>query len=129
MCKLTETSYDQKTFTGYKLVIVDVDGKFYSPSTGIQYKEGPIPVISEVQRDDITLPFVNPFEYPFIFNEKYTGFTSVFANKDDAERVRLALGYDSIKTIEMTLSGNLTYSHFEGPCIAGKFINKINTQF
>jgi hypothetical protein len=41
-----------KEFTGYKLVITNEKGEYFSPYTGIQYKVGPVPKFIESQKNN-----------------------------------------------------------------------------
>ena len=46
MCQILDEIIDKKTVTGYKCVIVDKYGHYYSPYTGVRYKKGKIPVVN-----------------------------------------------------------------------------------
>ena len=79
MCLFKEKYDESDTFTGYK-VATKINGKYYSPYTGVEYKVGPVtPVIIGDKR----LPNA---VFPIIYlqpNKDMYGYTAVFMASDD----------------------------------------------
>ena len=92
------------SYTGYKYVIV-INGKYYSPTTGIKYKVGKVPVLTsnmklEIHGGNSINQYLSPTSK---YNSKnYNGNTSVFKSLKKCEDE--CKGKDIIK---MTISGNL----------------------
>jgi len=80
MCTIISKS-KRKSFTGYK-VALKIDGKYYSPATGVEYVVGDVPIpdcINEEYRDDWFDDVLNPEEYSH--KVEYKGHTAVFKKK------------------------------------------------
>ena len=141
----TNKAKDLKSFTGYKIVM-DVDGKYESPATRIQYKKGyisPITSTSVPNRHPYFMDVLNPVE-SYAYDSDYRKYTAIFkeykhaacvldcmanrynwAHMVSTERVMNALNYP-LKIVKMTITTKLksgTYVRF--PIIAGKRIVQI----
>jgi hypothetical protein len=140
MCKIKEPYLKSKTFTGYKQVIV-LEGKYYSPVTGIEYEVGKkvTPVTLE-NFENIILSIPNlerkmdetSWIYPHIvlnpktqfYNEYMYGMTGVYAHKDDAFK-----DTKGVIVVKMTISDNLHHAELDHSIdiVVGNFIESIET--
>lgn len=129
MCNITG-NYSKKSFTGYK-VVCEMDGKYYSPATGIEYKKGPveIPVVQQRLCNWFSDTLLLPDGYGYKPDMK--GYTAVFVNQYNAMCTwkELAFWYDSpykLKVVKMTISHKLQYGTYgHDNVILGKRIDKI----
>ena len=135
MCNLTDKIKD-KTFTVYK-VAREVDGRYYSPATGIEYTVGPVPVPKKqgslsVQSGQRGLFFfknvLDPAEA--YFNPNMIGRTAGFIHPWDAQKeiTHLKSYVFNVKFVilKMILSEDLMRGHYGGdPVVAGKHIDEI----
>jgi hypothetical protein len=98
MCKLI-SNIDAKTATGYK-VAVEVDGRYLSPATLVEYAPGPVPGLpswcdfndkyNELnERFYISRPMFlhDSIIMGYANNERMTGYTAVFTDKEAAHRL------------------------------------------
>jgi hypothetical protein len=116
---------------GYK-VVLEENGKFYSPFTGIQYKAGKpveIPIRPRKIAKYKELKFANVLDKDYgIYNKDYEGLTAVFKNDINAlcysrKFKKYPLGKFVIVKIE--LSGDLYFGEYLGYTV---FLgNKINS--
>lgn len=114
MCKVLEKYTKKKKFTGYKMV-VKVDGKYYSPVTGIEYIPGKdiIPVKSEskVNRNfinsDSWKSFYEILKNKNLYEEKMHGKTGIFVERNIVDEFSQNETYIPVK---MTISGDLHYA-------------------
>ena len=136
MCKLIEEYKKNKTFTGYKIVYINKDGKILSPVMGIEYKEGEkIPKLDKSifeTKEHTIYPesvWVSPAKIiSDYFEEKMIGKTGVFVSKYAANSYLfneiLKLGEE--KVVKITISGNLMKGYTAGyTIVAGEKIEKI----
>lgn len=143
MCDLTE-QYKHKTFTGYKVVLVDnKTKKIYSPATGIEYKEGAIKVPKKVNEKHISETFIQHLlnKESSVYRDNMVGRTCVFTKKNHAnnamwqhhnsmyssKRVTHTLCLAKIKISGDLMSGTYTPTLFTDkvPVIGGKNIVSI----
>lgn len=125
MCKIVDKFTDSETATGYKVVIVDKYGKYYSPFTGIRYKIGKIPVpkivISNNKYGFLQTQCNNKYINPnwktngIAWNAGMKNKTGILLNIKDA--IRCCKNWDSpndtkMAVLEMTISGDLYYATF-----------------
>lgn len=129
MCVIIDKKVRCEEYTGYKLAIKTKDNKIYSVVTGILYKEGPVPVITQGQK--LTCP---PWLYLFLwfssstgeamfknfYNRGARGKTFVFRNLKDA---KANAGRGDI-ILKMTIKGNLVNAVMNGdyPTVGGNEI-------
>jgi hypothetical protein len=80
MCEIKEKTR-LKTFTGYK-VVIKKDGKYYSPSTGLEYKVGmKLPHLQERNEIFDTWAWGNPLSKDGVwYKPEMQGKTAVFKN-------------------------------------------------
>jgi hypothetical protein len=113
MCEITEKlNTFSEQFIGYKMV-VRFNNKLYSPYTGIQYKVGPVPVLTTKPKKYKV--YFSSINFNDIHAEKRL--TAVFINKEDAleslERNRSFMDKnDKLELIKMTIGGNLYTGYF-----------------
>lgn len=131
MCNLTNTRIHRKSFTGYKIVLY-VKGRYFSPVTGIEYKEGmTLPKLDLTSDKQIyrNSYWVTPAYITYAYySDKLRGRTAVFKNYEEALTTSREK-YESIA--KMTISGHL----LKGTCsgisdnmycvVAGRKIEKI----
>jgi len=118
MCKITHTRKTADlpiTKKGYKVVVIDNKGNYFSHWTGIQYEENkpitPVPLNTSLKERRLC-KHVNPYIliYHATKEKRMYGLTSIFENEIDARRLTSLLegsekiGY-KIKIVEMVLSG------------------------
>ena len=129
MCKIKEKA-DLKEFTGYK-VALKVDGKYYSPATGIEYKLGPVTVATEKGKY-IDCCFEDNLLNPEsrIFNNAMHGNTALFEDKQGALRLMSVMNRDFLIVIlKMTLSDLTYYGEYLGyRVILGKNIVQLSEE-
>lgn len=82
MCEILEP-YKEKSFIGYKAVLVKQDGGIYSSFTGQKYNNGWLPKITEAKPLSGNWTFLNPSDY--CFNPKMVGMTFAYRIKEGAE--------------------------------------------
>jgi len=120
MCKITHTRKTADlpiTKKGYKVVVIDNKGNYFSPWTGIQYEENkpitPVPLNTSLKEKRLCENVNSETLISRRTKEKRMyGLTSIFENKTDARRLTFLLagkgsekiGY-KIKIVEMVLSG------------------------
>ena len=136
MCKILNEYTESKTFTGYKVVLVDKHGHYHSPYTGVRYEKGKVKahdcksklkyIIAD--RFDEIIPD-NTYTY---FNPQMKGYTGVITQIEDA-RSFLRYCYDTgkytCKIIKMTISGDLHCGEFGcRQTIVGTHIDKITNR-
>ena len=119
MCTITGKFEDDKTFTGYKLVVVDEHGHYYSPYTGIRYEVGKIkvPKIKRTACGDIiynryaTVSCMNVLSSDSVFyTEQMIGKTGVLVSGADLCNM---FDYDKrCAVIQMTIKGDLHTGSF-----------------
>ena len=88
MCEIIGKYTKEKTFTGYKVVVEDKYGHYYSPFTGIRYKKGKISTSIKVKHPNTITTicenkYVNPnWRYNGInWNDGMIGMTGVIIDK------------------------------------------------
>lgn len=127
MCNLTDTRIHRKSYTGYKRVLI-VDGRYFSPAMGIEYKEGmnlPILFPSDVVDKKIYMysEFIPACDIlNFASEKRMQGRTAVYTKLKTAHS-DMGIGESIIK---MTISKHLlkgSYSAYD--VVAGKHIDKI----
>lgn len=129
MCRISRNyTIAKKTYIGYKVVIVDKYGHYYSPFTGIRYKAGP------VQAKDIhSLKSKYIAGLPIDKSESMSGYTGVLTNLTDARKIFNYLNeFNSsfkYKIITMKISTELKYGIMGicTPVIVGKQIISIES--
>lgn len=91
---------DGKIVLGYKVAIL-IDGKYHSPSTGIEYKVGEIeiPNWDDLRFDGIFLRAPAPFRTS-LYDERHKGCTQIFKSYEGAEEL--------CKTLYMNVCGYTT---------------------
>lgn len=107
MCKIiAECSKEEKEkeIKGYKIAI-EIDGKFYSPSTGIEYKVGKISIPKTDGREyskvlDYT-GLINPMFDEVIYDKRHEGLTQIFIDKPKEIDIKL-ITYKNGVLLEMT---------------------------
>ena len=127
MCKILEDFTKSKNFTGYKIARKEI-GKYYSPTTGIEYREGrTMPKLRK------KLSNANQGRWPWdllmpgsrFYSSKMQGRTGVFVNKPT---IHLITGPTQLVLLEMTVTGELKrgeyIAHTRVPLIAGRKIVK-----
>ena len=139
MCKLTEKYTKSKSFTGYK-VVYKKDGKYYSPATGIEYKEDmDIPRIRKRRPLAASLGlFVDVFnKQRGVYEPLMKGKTALLCNHKEAIGVRDWNSDDfELSVVKMIISGDLHEGSYKTyvsdgfstvviPIIAGTHIDKI----
>ncbi len=131
MCNLKTRYRKQKQFVGYK-VAVHVDGKFYSPATGIEYKIGKVEIPNEINMKYATGAFEDNLLCPRrpYFNTNMIGRTAAFEYIGDARGLFndiLPMDMtDDLKIIQITLSRSLMKGNYDGEnVVAGKYIESI----
>jgi hypothetical protein len=115
MCKILRSVQSNiKTVTGYKFVVVDKHGHYYSPYTGLRYKKGNVPIVKIPLQHSLAyrgvIWDVLDTYYQF-YNKDYKGLTGIIINKGEAIKELHHFEYifpnDKFALLEMTLSGNL----------------------
>lgn len=134
MCEITGKYTESEKFTGYKLVYI-IDGRYYSPVTGVEYKVGEkVKAITSGEaienfRENSTLNTLSLGNYwskPYsIFSSFYThsmqGKTGVFMDLTGAKSHQ-----SNEAIVKMTISDNLVRGFTcDSPIIAGEFIESI----
>jgi hypothetical protein len=139
MCNITE-KINLKVFTGYKIVVTDKYGHYYSPHTGIRYKKGPVQKLP-VKKGKYTAwydysDFTNWNSSVYNYKQCDSRLTAVLKFKHNAEMLLDNLFADSelfilpkdckFNIIQMTVGGNL-YRGTYGPCdiILGNIVKSI----
>ena len=125
MCDIIGKYVKEKTFTGYKIVVEDKYGHYYSPYSGIRYKKGKITVPGKLYKNSTNSAICGNkyvalhLKYNGIkWNDGMIGMTGVIIDKLSALIFynRWKSGNTAIKysVLEMTISGNLQYAQFSG---------------
>lgn len=133
MCDLLGV-FEGKSFKGYKIA-VEIEGKFYSPFTGIEYKVGKVPTV-KIPEISWTAWKPNKIMLNPHWNKSYKGYTSLFRSLVDAQLYYSnKLNYHThdgrvpkkVVYLEFEISKDLRYSEPEKGIntIAGKYINSI----
>lgn len=132
MCKVHSRYIEAPTFTGYKIALKHKQtGKYYSPSTGIEYYERQqMPCLHKKVRN-ICQSWQNPFRKDF-YDPLMQGKTGVFYNEDHAWIRRLKIEKDDFGlshrfyqpvVLQMTIEGDLWCAYFGvHPTIVGNCI-------
>jgi hypothetical protein len=120
MCTIISKS-KRKSFTGYK-VALKINGKYYSPATGVEYVVGDVPIperIIEEYRDDCFVNVINPSSY--CHRPGYMGHTAVFIRVVD--KIMVSRRSNAV-LLKMKISGNMLNCEFrEEDTIAGTHID------
>lgn len=132
MCTLTG-QYEKEIIVGYKYALKK-GRKYYSPATSVEYKIGdvPIPKMTKKMYEPLDSSFIaflliNSGVYDNAFKSNYSGFTSVFLNKEDAisllkDSEGIKSGYKAV-ILKMTLKGDLKNGNYGiKDIVAGKEI-------
>ena len=136
MCTLTRKTR-RKTFTGLKLAVRCLKtGKFYSGSTGIEYKKGKVPDNFKAKRlcerwkesfNNIKIKRKKN-KFPIWYNEAYVSYTSVFSDKYSlTDSVSFSCnkakpGYEEV-VLKMTIAGDIWEGRYvDAPIMAGNEI-------
>lgn len=92
MCDLNEKVYDE-SLTGWKVVLVDDEGSYYSPAMGCKYpKCGPVPVV--FQQMSLTEHFnIDILNRTRSYRPDMKGRTAVFAEKRVADDLSMDIYY------------------------------------
>ena len=136
MC-ITKIRKSKRTIvTGYKWVIKQ-DNKYYSPTTGLEYKIGAVPLLEDMLLPQKVKGYQDYHVYTtdgIYHTPNYNGYTAIFRTYKDA------CSYSNSRTIlvKMTISKNIKtaqntpYSLYVDigdnkylPTYIGKYINKI----
>lgn len=109
---------------GYKIVL-ELNGKFFSPTTGIEYKVGPVE-IPEKQTNHLKGCIVSNLldERSFGYSSTMIGRTCVFLNIDDAKsNLEYWQKYcKNLVILNMTISQDLLIGNYGGIVVGGKNI-------
>ena len=106
--------------TGYKIV-AEKDGRYYSPATGIEYKEGPVEIPKEQNKIvRIFNDLIQPGEYSYESN--MIGKTAMFKELSPAEERKCRWVYDItpgyvLSVVEMSLTGDLFTGEYSGELV------------
>jgi hypothetical protein len=128
MCDLTNEIIPEKSFTGYKRVLI-VEGRYFSPTMGIEYKEDmDLPCLTAKDVPNGNIFVGTPFEHASwilggnAFRSEMQGRTAVYV-----DFVAACLDvYPGEFLVKMTISKDLLQgTYFNEPIIAGKHIDKI----
>lgn len=129
MCEFAHppVELEEKSFTGYKRVL-KIEGRYFSPATGVEYVEGqdipkPRRFRHRITEQYIFAPPLNMISKKgFCFTKHLVGKTSVYERDCDAIRDK-----NDLETIvEMTISGGLIKGYYGySNIIAGNHIEKI----
>jgi len=106
MCTITGTC-NLKEFTGYK-VALKINGKYYSPVTGMEYTLGKIKPPETIRKNYTVEGFANVLQNTNPAHERrMVGNTAVFINKKNAKNFRknLRFWYNDARSVilKMTL--------------------------
>ena len=129
MCKLIGKS-KLKSFTGYKVLVVDDTGNFYSSFTGEKFEVGPVPLPPELCTRLVdnwnTLLDYFPLKECRFYNKRYEGFTSVYVHNVIDISCYKPLS-DNLTTVicKVNISGDLRQSLYRDYCYSGKHVNSI----
>lgn len=132
MCTLIgKCRKDLKSVCGYKIVVVDKHGNYYSPSTGIRYNIGKVkPLKNKGIHHGKEWSF--PYSYNIWYRNAYAGYTTIFKTYESAfaELEHLLtlpnIDTDEIIIIEMELSKDLMHSSYKSHnTYSGKYIIKM----
>ena len=133
MCYSITTNLSQKTFTGYKIVVKDKYGHYYSPYTGVRYEKGKVKATNKCGK--YTACKFNIFS-DYHFNPRLHGRTAVFESYLDAKEQLKEMNmfsYNFINCneliiIKLTISGNLRYGIYAGSdIVSGTFIESVES--
>jgi len=132
MCILGNKIKGKRKLTGYK-VVVKRNGKYYSPATGVKYKQNS-PVLRPKRfkpigdgwnnnfrkfifkngkfydKNNLNTPYISSSVKYGCIHFNYYGYTSIFKSKKDVENYILGIDYNAnIETVilEMTISVDL----------------------
>lgn len=136
MCTALDRYTEGKVFTGYKVALKHKEtGKYYSPSTGVEY--GPdltMPRIRKKVKDfTVYVGLLNPFRNYYLYEEVMQGKTGVFVQQRHARlllasvRKRLSRSdYDAV-LLRMKIKGDLWHALFNAqqPVVVGSTIKSI----
>ncbi|MFH1276489.1 MAG: hypothetical protein ABIH82_05240 [Candidatus Woesearchaeota archaeon] len=97
---------ERKSYTGFKIVH-KVDGKYYSPATGIEYKPGPVTPTKTIIESKVSggWNLTSLTEGDRFYNKNMYGKTSVFVDKRNADLCYGGRSGESV--VEMTISGGI----------------------
>ena len=134
MCTLIHKYRDLKTFTGYKVVMIDKNGDFFSAAMGFKYPlRGKVPI--PIKQKKLSNVFNNSIlsSSSYGFNHEMINRTTVFKLKIDADNLcsdicalRINNKYRAI-VVKMTISKDLMSGLYDRvKVIAGKYICSIN---
>lgn len=127
MCKLVDELSIERV-NGYKVAVLE-NGKYYSPTTGIEYREGYNVEIPTVQKNYVEQDIVSTLLQKgcWGYDDSMVGRTCVFINKDDAlNLLRSFENYDNLNLVilKMNISKELMLGTYScGIVIGGKFIS------
>lgn len=80
---------ERKKVTGYK-VAVKLDGKYYSPSTGIEYKVGKVPIVNnreDFHKVSIYTSLRCPVMTVGLHDDRHRGLTQIYIKRPKKEDV------------------------------------------
>lgn len=108
MCDITKELTKPITRTGYKIVI-NIKGKFYSPSTGLKYEVGmKIPKMKTVRDKYIDNRWGNPLNVSN-YENRMQGNTGIFANLKDLLNTRIVTHITTKYSIIKVKLGDIKY--------------------
>lgn len=91
-------------FTGYKIARL-IEGKLYSPFSGVEYKIGNISTKVDKSKSYLSL-YSNVIDGYTFYNESFKGFTAVFMRRKDAKKSVIHTYLGSVN-LRMTISKDL----------------------
>lgn len=122
MCKLVEDFKDLNilAYTGYK-VAIRIDGKYYSPVTGIEYKIGPVEIPEKIEM--LCYDFVDVLrkDYP-AYQENMVGRTCVLTDYDSALKFSKEIivhNEGSVVILKMCVSKDLMVGYYCNCLVVG----------
>ena len=146
MCKIVNVLKKAVQRTGFK-VALKINGRYYSPATGVEYKKGKVPMCPDYDEDTIEylLRLCNYFSINRIFTKpdsehsrrschlvNFNGNTTVFKNiSDTIELLRYVLHCTDheVVILKMALWGRINGTYQEDPVFAGFRIIKMKQIF
>lgn len=121
MCDL-KNKIEEKEVTGYK-VVIEIDGKYYSPCTGVEYEVGLVK-IPKVQKNYVSNVVFSGLleENHFAYSKNMIGRTCVFSRIIYAQKLQqyfLKNENGKFKIIKMTLKNDLMSGTYGGYTVYG----------
>ena len=119
MCKLLGKYIDSEEYVGYK-VATECDGRYFSPATGVEYKVGPVPKLTnETERNTEAIYGFNPSFKDFMtlhsrrfFSSIFNGKTAVIKKESDAKKLfaDVKLGLEPHSAVKLYLESHSPYN-------------------